>query len=72
VPRLACQQAWLDQRQREGWPATHLSVIRARAALRPWLAALSGYTVDDEGARYRWTVEGEDGQVRGCFYPTYD
>lgn len=72
VPRLACQQAWLDQRQQEGWPATHLSVIRARAALRPWLAALSGYTVDDEGARYRWTVEGGDGQVRGCFYPAYD
>jgi len=72
LPRLACQRAWLDRRDQAGWPSTHLSVLRARAALEPWAGVLSGYTVDDEGARYAWTVEGGDGQVLGCFYPAYD
>jgi hypothetical protein len=71
LPRLACQQAWLDRRDQEGWAATHLSVLRARAALKPWMEVLSGYTVDDEGPRYAWTVERGDGQVLGCFYPAY-
>ncbi|MBM3121236.1 MAG: DUF4173 domain-containing protein [Chloroflexi bacterium] len=72
LPRLACQQAWLDRRDQEGWPATHLSVLRARAALRPWAQVLSGYAVDDEGPRYAWTVERGDGQALGCFYLAYD
>ena len=72
LPRLACQQAWLDRRDQAGWPATHLSVLRARAALEPWSGVLAGYTVDDEGPRYRWTVEGAGGEMLGCFYPAYD
>jgi hypothetical protein len=72
LPRLACQQAALDQRASEGWPSTHLSVLRARSALEPWEEILSAYHVDSEGPRYNWTVEDAGGETLGCFYPTYD
>jgi hypothetical protein len=72
LPRLACQQAWLDRRDQAGWPATHLSVLRARAALEPWKDVLSGFAVDSEGPRYSWTVQDASGDTNGCFYPAYD
>jgi hypothetical protein len=72
LPRLACQQAALDQRASEGWPSTHLAVLRARSALEPWREILSAYHVDTEGSRYNWTVEDAGGEVLSCFYPTYD
>jgi len=72
LPRLACQQAALEQRAGEGWQSTHLSVLRARAALKPWAEILSAYHVDTEGPRYSWTVEDDSGEMLGCFYPTYD
>jgi hypothetical protein len=72
LPRLACWQAALDRRAGEGWPSTHLSVLRARAALEPWREILSGYRIDTEGTRYSWTVEDASGGTLGCFYPTND
>lgn len=72
LPRLACQQAALDQRASEGWPSTHLAVLRARSALEPWREILSAYHVDAEGPRYNWMVEDASGEMLGCFYPTYD
>ena len=70
LPRLACQLASLELRTAEGgWPSTHLSVLRARAALEPWKADLSGYRVDTDGPRYGWTVEDAHGETLGCFYP---
>ena len=73
LPRLACQLASLELRTAEGgWPSTHLSVLRARAALEPWKADLSGYRVDTDGPRYGWTVEDARGETLGCFYPAYD
>ena len=71
-PRLACQLVALDQRVQEGWPSTHLSVLRARSALEPWSDILSAYHVDSEGPLYNWTVEDAGGEMLGCFYPTYD
>ena len=71
-PRLACQLAAVEQRAEEGWPSTHLSVMRARSALEPWKEILSAYSVDTEGPRYNWTVEDAGGEMLGCFYPTYD
>ncbi len=58
--------------RRQGWPSTHLSVLRARSALEPWREILSAYHVDTEGPRYSWTVEDAGGEMLGCFYPTYD
>jgi hypothetical protein len=71
-PRLACQLAALDQRAGQGWPSTHLAVLQARSALKPWQGILSAYRVDTDGPRYGWTVEDASGETLGCFYPTYD
>ncbi len=65
LPRLACQLVSLDQRASQAWPSTHLSVLRARSALEPWRAILSGYHVDSEGPRYGWTVEDPRGKTLG-------
>lgn len=72
LPRLACQQAWLDRRDQSGWPATHLAIVSARAALNPWQDILSGYTVEAEGPRYSWTVGSSGEDPVGCFYPLVD
>lgn len=72
LPHLACWQAALEQRPQAGWPSTHLAVIRGQTALEPWSEILSGYRVDSEGPRYRWTVEDSSGELWGCFYPALD